>query len=298
MIHKKLVIFVFAGRKKFLDIQKEYILDIMKHHNNVEYHLWNFSRNSDDNNYLQSLSKEIPNTSIFNQFYEGENPVKICQKEIGVICNCEKCRVGKWSEPYKFYSNSDNYKDAVFMKLDDDILFIESKKITSVVEIASKNNKKIISANVINNGVCAKFDNELKEEIVLRKLVSKERDLLSWWYLCTEKSFFQLSHSYFFKRMDILRKNKIKLSKVSKKRFSINTLLFTSYSMKLIASKLSEQPHDSMNDEFVISTNFPIYIMNNFISCHCHFADQRSQLTDEEENQILAQYHSLSKNCL
>ena len=38
--------------------------------------------------------------SLFNDYYEGHNNNFNCIKSIGIICNCVKCRVGKWTEPY------------------------------------------------------------------------------------------------------------------------------------------------------------------------------------------------------
>jgi hypothetical protein len=39
--HDKIVIFCYAGRQKFLDIQIKFILKILEKNINVEYHLWN-----------------------------------------------------------------------------------------------------------------------------------------------------------------------------------------------------------------------------------------------------------------
>jgi hypothetical protein len=124
--HRKIVIFTFAGRESYLEIQKDFILDIVTENTRVEYHLWNFSRNESDNLYLQRLSQIMPRTKIFDQFYEGSNSVDVCTKRIGELCGCKKCRVGKYSEPYKYYSSRDEYRETLFVKLDDDIVFLES----------------------------------------------------------------------------------------------------------------------------------------------------------------------------
>lgn len=96
---RKIVLFTFAGRRPYLEIRSTTSWTCWNRYPDAEYHLWNFSRNAADNAYLEKLAASSRRIRIFNQFYEGENPVTDCVKQVGVPCYCVTCRVGKWSEP-------------------------------------------------------------------------------------------------------------------------------------------------------------------------------------------------------
>jgi hypothetical protein len=289
----KIIIFCFAGRKKYLDIQIVYILNLLKRNPNIEYHLWNFSRNNDDNNYLQELVNLHEQIKLFNNFYEGNNTNIICNKRVGIICSCTKCRVGKWTEPYKYYSNN-TYENTIFIKMDDDVIFISIDKINKFIENINNNSNKIISSNVINNGVCAFYNENIKKIVTDSNILQQSSSLYDFWYLCTNKTFFNLSHDYFINEF---YKNNLnleeKLINIDKTRFSINTIGFTYDIMCKISDLLRNEI--GMNDEAIISNNFDILICNTFLNVHFHFSDQRINITDEEEQKYLILYKNVSE---
>jgi hypothetical protein len=291
----KIVIFTFAGRELYLEIQKDFILDILAKNPRVEYHLWNFSRNESDNLYLQRLSRSMPRTKTFNQFYEGSNPVDVCTKRIGYLCGCKKCRVGKYSEPYKYYSSHDEYRDTIFVKLDDDVVFIETARFQMFADCLNAHRGKIWSANVINNGICAIATPSLKAEIEKAGLI-KSDSIQSWWFLCVNVDFFKISHEYFFKHAANLLNQPSVAFGVPRTRFSINTIGFDWETMNAIAEKLGLSP--TMNDEGVISENFDIFIHSGFLACHLHYSDQRSNISGDEEGRILAKYKDIKRHYL
>jgi hypothetical protein len=291
----KIIIFCFAGRKKYLDIQLVYILNLLKKNPNIEYHLWNFSRNKDDNNYLQEVVNLHNQIKLFNNFYEGDNINIICNKRVGIICSCIKCRVGKWTEPYKYYSNK-KYENTIFIKLDDDIVFISIDKINNFIETITNNPNQIISSNVINNGVCSFYNENIKKMVIDSAILNNNSSLNDFWYLCTNKNFFNLSHDYFINEFN---KNNLKLCNLEEKkisiertRFSINTIGFTYDIMCKITDLLGNQI--GMNDEELISRNFDILICNTFLNVHFHFSDQRVNIIDEEESKYLILYKNIS----
>lgn len=289
----KIIIFCFAGRKKYLDIQLDYILKLLRQNSNIEYHLWNFSRNQDDNNYLQELVKLHDQIKLFNNFYEGNNANIICQKRVGVICSCTKCRVGKWTEPYKYYSNN-VYKNTTFIKLDDDVIFISIDKINNFIENIYNNPNQIISSNVINNGVCAFYNENIKKLVIESNILDQHSSLHDFWYLCTNKTFFNLSHDYFINEYNENNLNlEEKIIGIDRTRFSINTIGFTYDVMCKISNLLKNEI--GMNDEGIISDNFDILICNTFLNVHFHFSDQRINITDEEELKYLSLYKNISE---
>lgn len=293
--YRKIIIFTFAGRESYLEIQKDFILDVLARNTRVEYHLWNFSRNDLDNLYLQHLSQSMPRTKIFNQFYEGGNPVDVCTKRIGYLCGCRKCRVGKYSEPYKYYSSNGEYRDALFVKMDDDVVFMESARFQLFIDCVNTHRRTIWSANVINNGVCAIATPGLKAEIEKAGLV-KSDSIQSWWFLCTNVDFFRLSHEYFFKQTPSLLNQPAVAFGAPRARFSINTIGFDWETMNAISERLGLSP--TVNDEGVISENFDISILGGFLACHLHYSDQRSNISDDEEGRILDRYRAIKGHYL
>ena len=168
---RKTIIFIFAGREKYLEILRKYLLVILRDNNDIELHLWNFCRNARDNLYVRRLATELPRTTIFNDHYEGENINETCIKQAGVICNCVKCRVGKWTEPYKYYADNPIFANYNFIKLDDDILFVDTSKIGNFIDRIERSHNKILTANVINNGICAMKNDQIGRLVRERRLL-------------------------------------------------------------------------------------------------------------------------------
>lgn len=311
---KRTVIFVFAGRKKYLEILKKYLMAIINSHEEVELHFWNFCRNSADNEYVRALAEAIPRTRIFNQYYEGDNVNNICIKSPGVICTCIKCRVGKWTEPYKFYASDPEYQNCNFIKIDDDILFLSLETFDRFVAQLAGHPDRILTGNVINNGVCAMVDpvisrmvnerglfelqgmrtNSLMRLLKNIRLALKGEEAKSrvWWRLCTSVDFLKMCHSYFLSNRKEVLSVPGTLVPLPQSRFSINVIAFGSSVMKKICEAIGEE--FSMNDEEIISNQFPIVMVSDFVACHLHFADQRARLSDPEEDELLRQYDSLA----
>ncbi|MCZ3374378.1 hypothetical protein [Rhizobium sp. AG207R] len=62
-----------------------------------------------------------------------------------------------YSQAYNYYATRlQNYSDTIFLKCDDDIVYIDIDKLDDFIEFRRSNpNYFIVSANVVNNGVCA-----------------------------------------------------------------------------------------------------------------------------------------------
>jgi hypothetical protein len=287
---QKVIIFCFAGREKYISIQLQYIMQILKRYKTVEYHLWDFSRNSEDHKYLKDISTKHAQIVLHEQFYQGENTNLTCVKQVGRYCSCVKCRVGKWTEPYKYYASS-VYKDFTFIKIDDDIVSFPYKQLQKYIYMIQKNPKFIVSANVINNGVCAFYNNELKPIVVEKRICEKIHSLTDWFYFCTNIDFFKICHEFFLSREHEDTKPDLLSQVPLQTKFSINTIGFMHNIMREISQKLDI----SSNDEETISGSFPILIYNGFTCVHFHFSDQRIQMSDSNEHELLRQYNNVAK---
>jgi hypothetical protein len=113
-----------------------------------------------------------------------------------------------------------------------------------------------------------------------------------WWNLCQSLEFLQISHCYFFDNFEKICLQKSSIISLPLGRFSINTIAFSAKVMAQISSEIGNEA--SMNDEAIISKNFPIAIVTDFITCHLHFADQRAELDDAEEDFLLRKYEDFA----
>lgn len=301
----KLIIITFAGRERYMKILSKYVNEIMERLPNSEWHLWDFSRNSSDHEYIKKFALNNPGVKYFGEFYLGPNQNVNCIKRPYILCDCAKCRIGDWREPYLLYGQEYSYSNNLYLKLDDDIVYVQVDKIETFLNTA-KTSESILSANVINNGVCAQYFKALRDSVE-RGQVSIDRNFrnmffigrrtwFDWWLLCTSKDFFFLAHDFFFSNFLEIQDMAYKLRKLPKGRFSINSIAFNQKLMNRISAELSCNLNGS--DEEVISKNFKITVMEGFTTSHLHFSDQRASLTDFQEEMYLNQYSHLASSKL
>ena len=152
---------VFAGRQKNIEILHSYIELALEKAIINEYHIFDFSRNMNDHNFLkieyERLSKiynkknNIKNTRIYlHNYYENELIIKL-----------ETFQSPNWNPFYKEISENSNEKD-IIIKCDDDILFIDVFNLENIIN--DRINDRVpflIHSNCINNGVCAYYQKDI-----------------------------------------------------------------------------------------------------------------------------------------
>lgn len=124
------ILFVFAGRKPNLEIQMPFLRRIRDEHPDVEVHLWDLCRNHDDAKYLRTLKGD--RITVRRDFADMPQGAGI-------------------NHVWKHYADPE-YRDCVFVKLDDDDLFIETAAFDSFIQAAVDNPDSVVSALTINNG--------------------------------------------------------------------------------------------------------------------------------------------------
>lgn len=88
-------------------------------------------------------------------------------------------------------------------------------------------------------------------------------------------------------------RSQMRLHRIPRTRFSINTIAFNWRTMKAIAESLGAS--QGMNDEGIISEKFDIHVLEGFVACHLHFSDQRGQISDEKERAVLEAYQRFAE---
>jgi Methyltransferase domain len=141
-----ITIFCFAGRRGNMEIQLPYIRRILAEHPDVEYHIWNLARNDADREYLTTIEGE--------RITVIEDPARrIGSSREG--CQCMHCvnPVGVFTPVYRHYTQV-RFRDHLFVKIDDDIVFIETARWSKFIDAIKDNPEHFISAMVVNNGAC------------------------------------------------------------------------------------------------------------------------------------------------
>jgi hypothetical protein len=140
-----ITIFCFAGRRGNMEIQLPYVKRILFEHPDVEYHVWNLARDHDDGDWLETI--------------EGER-IRVIEPErhAGGAWNCP-CRLctsspcDHFNAVYRHYAQKE-FKDHLFVKIDDDVVFVETDGWDLFVDAVDANRGHIVTAKTINNGAC------------------------------------------------------------------------------------------------------------------------------------------------
>lgn len=129
----KIIVVTPAGRKRYLKILLQ---NLQKQKNDFdEWHLWENTRNNEDKEYILSLEKK----------YDW---IKCIKREFtNVIKKGTNYAISLfWDYPHD--------KNTVYVRFDDDIVFIEDNFIKNIVKFRINNPKySIVYGNIVNNNV-------------------------------------------------------------------------------------------------------------------------------------------------
>jgi hypothetical protein len=126
----------FAGRRDRMSILMTYVLKALRCGLIDEHHVWNYARNRRDRAWVSSLSAYHPGIRVMEPR-------------------------GRPFDAYYDHYRKEDYGDAVFLKADDDIVYIDLERLPGfIAHRISDPATFLLSANVVNNGVCAYFQQQ------------------------------------------------------------------------------------------------------------------------------------------
>lgn len=141
------ILFVFAGRRPNLELQLPLARQILAEHPNVQYHVWNFARNDEDREYIKTIQGE--RITVWNgpaeQGFDSPAPTSAP----GAV----QFGANEHNAAYNHYAN-DTYREHLFVKVDDDIVFLETARFGKFIEAIETHRGCSLVANTINNGAC------------------------------------------------------------------------------------------------------------------------------------------------
>ena len=210
----KVILFCPGGRKNILSIQLLNMVKILDYDIVFEYHIWDFSWTEEDSFYISQLHNIHPKIKIKTSPYNNASRAgEVASKQFAYfLCS---------------YYNFETYCDYIFIKVDDDICFIDTNNFEKFVDGRIKSNSFLYSANVINNNhlVTSDFDN--------------------------------LHNEFINNYNNILNKNNLKNSELfsNEKRLSINFVSFLGKDLKYINKEFSNGI--GSNDEWRLCHTIP-----------------------------------------
>lgn len=301
----KIVLFIFAGREENMRVQWPYLTRLLEKNTELEIHLWDLTRRESDAKYIRTL--EDDRLKVFGQLHPG-HPIRCmypgAQKRRRGYPPCH-CLLHKapFEQPYRYYAaNPDEYAGTLFVKVDDDVLFLETERFRDLLDPLLDHPERVISANVINNAVCAKYEPELVE--IYQPTYGHPRSLdndRAWWSLHVEPEFAKASHDWFLEKKApelLITPPNDSVGYIRTREgeaISINCIAFTYLTMESLASSFHKDK--TLGDEGAVDALLP-WIALDFHAAHLTFGPQEKALTEYELDYYRLQYKNLRKDYL
>lgn len=259
----RVVLYSFWGRRANIELQLPYIRRILAENPDAEFHAFNLARERTDYFYLTQCFPNEPRITVHHVYFHTR------PHWLG------------YHEVYRHFS-APEYKGAVFIKLDDDIVFIQTERLPDLVKAVRANPGTIISANVINNGACAVHQAGLSERF--------EAAGIRWldWHLHAAMA--AMAHQHFFQHGPALLKQRPKVIP-TEDWLSINMIgydwpvgvqlaeLVGTHSPELIAGRGFRPDVDRLGDEGAANM-LPRAILRGCVAAHLTFGPQNVQELD------------------
>lgn len=294
---QRVVLFIFAGREDNMRIQRPYLDRLLSEWPGLTVEVWNLTRNDHDDAYVRGLHDPDGRVIVRNDLHQGPNDWPIACRKRAVRprwCGCPDCRPAPFEQVYRWYAERPDYADATFVKMDDDIVFIDTARFGDFLAELDAHPTAVVSASVVNNVVSAKHLPELRE------LVEREfRDLptqRAWFDLHADDDFARVCHDWFLQNWPrVIADDYPPTRALPGERPSINVIAFTWETMGRLWSVMSSPRFARMGDEGSVCQNFLPRIVRGFTCAHLYFGPQRVRMTDEETDAYRARYAELSR---
>lgn len=277
---------------------------ILQENPNVEYHVWNFARNDADRAYVKTIEGE--RITVFNGTGEGlrtsigglvidangfESPIPTA------VEGAKQFGAGEHNAAYKHYSDP-SFKDHLFMKVDDDIVFLETARFSQFIKAIDTHRDSVCIANIINNGAATPVTPAIWDAFQKMKLPLLDIHL--------SNDFADMVHTYMFEHHDEILNQPVELIP-TEDWTSINCVGYAWPTLAHVRKTIG-QPQPSylagrpmhgwgrtFGDEGVFQT-LPRIIVKGFTAAHLTFGPQ-----DKDQKQLTAwrkKYRKLGEDYL
>lgn len=271
----RVILFAFYGRRENVELQLPYLHRILDQHPNVEVHLWDLCRNEADHEYVQAIAGE--RIVVRSEFYGS-------------------CRWTGFNDVWPYYTGAE-YADCLFVKLDDDVVFIEVDRFGEFIRVIDENRGSVASAKTVNNGASTRLEHGL-----WKRFASLGIPLLD---VHESADYARASHEYFrehwadmvgqpvqeFPTDDWLSINLIGMDHPA--LCAITSVLGTKSPQVISGRDCRRWPQ--LGDEGAVNT-LPRLILQGFTASHLSFGPQ--EIPDDEWNEMRRWYAGIAKEYL
>ena len=287
----KTILFIFAGRQDRMSLLMAYLKKILQQKKIDYIHIWNFARNEKDFTWLKSLEDKDNNIFVFSpSVFNKKNQ------------SLEKS-YAFYKSAYYFYSKS-FFSNANFVKCDDDVIFLDVEYfdnfLQKVKDIDKNSEYYMVSANVVNNGVCANIQQNygaIPKSIETFNMPHCDYYLgganAKYWDY-GEKS--QLLHQYFLDNKDsYISSSRTQYSQLVDcgTLFSINFIGFKQTPISYFITDNYNKDENYLTLELSKILQKKILVETSFVVSHLSF---HSQLKKQNDKLLLVEYNKLLKN--
>lgn len=280
----------FAGRKNNLKIMLRYVLALIERGFVNECHLWNFTRNEEDDRWLRQHFKE-KKLNLSGDTLQSSNQTHPLEDPIRLI-NVRNKR--SWSEYYMHYTK-ERYQDHIIIKCDDDIVFIDVEQFGKFIENRIRSPDTLLAfPSIINNALCSNFQQDAGfldvEKSGLGCFPFNSRQGRLW----KDGILAENLHDHFIDCLEEYRKKSSKLStRMVKKgvRVSINLFAIMSKDLDVFKNMGSDDEHD-LTVFKTAKLNRQNHVDLSCFVAHLAFAKQRA--TGMNEKRILERYANIA----
>lgn len=263
----KRIIVTPAGRERYLEVLLNNLIKCKDEFN--EWHLWVNTKNIDDITYMQKIE----------EIYDF---IKIIYCDIDVDGN---------NSIHSFFKHYIN-EDEVYLRLDDDIVYVHKGSISSIFEFRIKNEDPfLVFGNIINNAIVSHLHQRMGMLPIVDKLVSYNcLDSVGWndpeFALDCHNNFFKKQkkdelESFFFKNWILHDYNRV----------SINVISWLGKTFREFNGKvgIDEEEWLSVNKPLLLKR--PNVIFGESLFSHYSFFTQREFL---DKTDVLDRYKKIS----
>ncbi|WPH57631.1 hypothetical protein [Mycobacterium phage WXIN] len=265
----EVVLFAFYGRRPNIELQLPFIRRILAENPSVRFDAWNLTRDPDDDAYVRTLPEAR------NEFHGAPE---------------------LWNNVWRHYA-SEEYRDTIFVKLDDDVSFLETKHFGRFVNAARNFPGSVISAETVNNGASTPFEPDLWAEF--RALNMPLLDVHM------SNQYAEASHQWFIENWRAATNNCPAVTAIFT-WLSINCIAFDWSVARHIGEKVGtpsptriadrDWPLGTITGDEGAANMLPRYVLRGFRAAHLTFGPQ--YCSDEQQDRWRAEYTRIAQEYL
>lgn len=273
---ENIIFYTFAGRAENMAIQLPLIRRILAENEDVRFDVWNLTKLFRDEEYVKRIKRGPgERLSVRHDFHN----IRPWWRRFDYV--------------WRFYSQP-QYKGTLFVKIDDDVVFLQTDRFKEFIEAARSAPDKVTSALTINNGASIKHTPGMTGEF--RKLKIPLLDVHE------HGEFAAMAHEYALKHWDKLLNMSVK-PVTTEDWLSINLIAYDWALGREIVDQLGKpSPPEISGRSFNKGTFigdegacnlFPRQIVKGFLAAHLTFGPQK--LPKEQWNDYRRQYSELGR---